>query len=111
MSRLIAAIFCILLLVFATADPAAADQTPTSFVRAILDTPAGVMSFARAKQAVDRSTSIDEAATLAELCGMVAIIHKMLAILPPAEAVTDMEKMKALRAFFYEQASCSLSGR
>lgn len=33
---------------------------------------------------------------------MAATINKMLSTLPPAEAATDMEKMKALRVFIYE---------
>jgi regulator of sirC expression with transglutaminase-like and TPR domain len=62
------------------------------------------MDFARAKLAVDRfvDPAIDEAAALAELDGMMAIIGKMLGTLPPELASTDIEKMKALRAVLYE---------
>jgi len=94
----------LLVLVVAWTASAGEAQSPTAFVRSILDAPASEMSFARAKIVVDRfaGPSVDEAATLAELDGMVVIVNKMLSTLPPAEAATDMEKMKALRAFIYE---------
>lgn len=52
----------------------------------------------------DRLTdpSIDEAAALAELDGMVGTVNKMLSTLLPDEASTDMAKIKALRAFICE---------
>jgi len=94
----------LLLLVFMTAWPAVAAEAPDILVRSILNAPIDEMSFARAKLAVDEfaDSAVDEAATLAELDAMAAIVNKMLSTLPPTEAVTDMEKMKALRAFIYE---------
>jgi regulator of sirC expression with transglutaminase-like and TPR domain len=87
--------------------PAAAaeqQQSPADFVRTVIDASAAEMDFARAKLAVDRfaDPTIDEVATLAELDGMMAVIGKMLGTLPPELASTDIEKMKALRAFLYE---------
>lgn len=62
------------------------------------------MDFARAKLAVDRfiDPAIDETAALAELDRVAATIGKMLGTLPAELASTDLEKMKALRAFLYE---------
>lgn len=94
-----------LLVLLVSALPAIADTVaPAAFVRSILDASVAEMSFARAKLAVDRfaDPSIDEAATLAELDRMAATIRKMLSTLPPAQAATDMETMRALRAFLYE---------
>lgn len=104
MDRLHAGIVYAFLLLFAAAFPAMADPTPADLVRSILDAPVTEMSFGRAKIVVDRFTdpSIDEAVVLAELDGMVATVNKMLSTLPPDAAATDMEKMKALRAFIYE---------
>ena len=92
------------LLIGLAASLAGEAQFPALFVRAILDAPVAEMSFARAKLAVDTFSdpTIDEAAALAELDGMAAAIKEMLSTLPPAEAATDMEKMKALRDFLYE---------
>ncbi|MFD2051740.1 transglutaminase family protein [Mesorhizobium calcicola] len=97
-----------LLLGLTVGRPAAADQLPTSnpatFVRILLDAREGETDFARAKLAVDRfiDPSVDEAAALAEIDGMVATVNKMLGTLPPDAASTSMEKMKALRTFLYE---------
>ncbi|BCH16795.1 transglutaminase family protein [Mesorhizobium sp. L-2-11] len=105
MHRTVAKLGLTLFLVVATWPAIAGEaQSPVTFVRSILNAPASEMSFARTKIAVDRfaDPSINEAATIAELDGMVAIVGKMLSTLPPAEAATDMEKMKALRAFIYE---------
>lgn len=104
MDRLRLGIVCALLFVFAAAYPAMAEPTPAALVRSILDAPVAEMSVARAKLTVDTfaDPGIDQAAVLAELDGMVATINKMLSTLPSAEAATDMEKMKALRAFIYE---------
>lgn len=75
-----------------------------AFVRSIVEMPASRDSFARAKLAVDRfaDPSIDEAAALGALEAMAATVDGMISTLPPAEAKTDMAKMKALRAFIYE---------
>ena len=79
-------------------------RSPADFVQALLDAPAAEMDFARAKLAVDKfvDPSVDEAAALTEIDGMVATVRKMLATLPPEAAATDIEKLKALRAFLYE---------
>lgn len=95
----------LLLLVVVTFPVTAGEaQSPADFVRSVLNAPASEMTLARAKIAVDKlaDPTIDEAATLTELDTMVATIKKMLSTLPPAEAATDMERMKALRAFIYE---------
>ncbi|MER8492432.1 hypothetical protein NKI51_31025 [Mesorhizobium australicum] len=94
-----------MLLSLTVGGTAAADQlpvsNPASFVRTLLESE---IDFARAKLAVDKfiDPSVDEAATLAELDGMVATVNKMLGTLPPESASTSMEKMKALRTFLYE---------
>ncbi|PSJ51077.1 hypothetical protein C7I84_27740 [Mesorhizobium ephedrae] len=79
-------------------------QSSADFVQALLDARADDLGFARAKLAVDKvvDPSIDDAAALAELDRMAATIRKMLAMLPPEPAATDIEKLKALRAFIYE---------
>ena len=104
MDRLRIGIVSALLLVFAAAYPAVADPAPAALVRSLLNTPVSEMSFVRAKLIVDKfaDPSIDDATALSELDRMVTTVNKMLATLPSAEAATDMEKMKALRAFIYE---------
>lgn len=75
-----------------------------AFVRSLLQTPDSETSFAEAKLALDRSVdpSVDVDGTLAELDRMTATVEKMLAMLPPEAAATDLERMKALRAFIYK---------
>ncbi|WP_181167770.1 transglutaminase family protein [Mesorhizobium sp. B2-4-19] len=104
MNRLAARSLFVLMLGVAWACPAISGEAPAIFVRQLLDAPAAELDFAHAKLAVDKfaDPSIDETATLAELDGMAATIHKMLGTLPPEQATTSMEKMKALRAFLYE---------
>jgi regulator of sirC expression with transglutaminase-like and TPR domain len=79
-------------------------KSPIAMVEALLDAPPAAMDFAGAKLAVDKfvDPSVDEAAALAEIDDMAATVRKMLATLPPAATVTDIEKLKALRAFLYE---------
>ncbi|TPN00878.1 hypothetical protein FKO01_50280 [Mesorhizobium sp. B2-3-3] len=104
-TRLIYAFIFALLLGLNVGRPAVADHLPTSnpatFVRSLLESET---DFGRAKLAVDKfiGPSVDEAAVLAEIDGMVATINKMLGTLPPDTASTSMEKMKALRTFLYE---------
>ncbi|WP_292640925.1 transglutaminase family protein [Mesorhizobium sp.] len=73
-------------------------------MRGLLDAPESETDFARAKLAVDKfiDPSVDDAAALAEIDGMVATVNKMLGTLPPDAASASMEKMKALRTFLYE---------
>lgn len=107
-TRLIARFIFALLLGLTVGRPAAADQLRNSnaatFVRSLLDAPGSETDFARAKLTVDKfiDSSVDEAATLAEIESMVVTVNKMLGTLPPEVASTSMEKMKALRTFLYE---------
>lgn len=104
-TRLIYAFIFALLLGLNVGRPAAADQLPTSspatFVRILLESET---DSARAKLAVDKfiDPSVDEAAVLAVIEGMVVTVNKMLANLPLDAASNSMEKMKVLRTFLYE---------
>lgn len=96
---------CVLILLCAPAFAAPATaQAPAALVSSILNAPADKMSFARAKLAVDTfaDPTLDETTALVDLDRMAATVSKMLSSLAPAEAATDMEKMKALRTFIYE---------
>jgi regulator of sirC expression with transglutaminase-like and TPR domain len=99
-----AVLFGIALVSYGRADNILGASAPADFVRNIISASADRLDFAHAKLAVDKfvDPSIDEAAALAEIDGMAATVRKMLATLPPDEAATDMETMKALRAFLYE---------
>jgi regulator of sirC expression with transglutaminase-like and TPR domain len=107
-ARMVASFTFALLLGMAVGRTAEAGQVPTAtpetLVRNLLNTSNGAMDFARVKLAADRfvNPSIDEAAALAEIDGMAATVRKMLATLPPDVAASNMEKIKALRAFLYE---------
>lgn len=78
-------------------------KSPAVFVRGLLDAPAS-QDFARAKLAIDKfvDPSVDVEAALAEIDGMVAIVEKMLATLPPGAASTSAEKFRAIQAFLYQ---------
>jgi len=105
MYRSVRLILAIIFLAFTTSlTKAETIQSEIVLTRSIVDARVGEMGFARAKLAVDKfvDPTVDETATLAELNRMVATINTMLSTLPPVEAATDMEKMKALRTFIYE---------
>lgn len=89
-------------------QPSAAEQvlaaSPAAAVRALLDTPADEMDFARAKLAIGSlmDPGIASERILAEIDRMVSTVKKMLGTLPPEEAATSLAKLKALRAFLYQ---------
>jgi hypothetical protein len=94
--RLIYGFIFALLLGLTVGRPAAADQlaTPATFVRSLLDAPESERDFGRAKVAVDKfiDPSVDDAATLAEINGMVATVNKMLGTLPPDAAFSTRRR-------------------
>jgi regulator of sirC expression with transglutaminase-like and TPR domain len=100
-----------LILVLASICPLMAEQSrvsnpvaPAAFVQTLLKMPSTELDFARAKLAIDAfvDPSLDSAAVLAQIDGMVATVNKMLGTVPPERASTSMEKMKALQAFIYQ---------
>ncbi|WP_054312674.1 transglutaminase family protein [Mesorhizobium sp. 1M-11] len=82
------------------------EQQPDSakLVRDIVDAPAEKLTFTQAKLAVDKfiDPALNEGEVRSEIDEMVVTVRKMLSTLPQEAAATDMEKMKALRAFIYE---------
>lgn len=104
--RLIVVLFMAMMLFLSSLFGATAEEPANSaqLVRNIVDAPAKELSFAQAKLAVDKliDPTLDEKKVGAEIDEMVVTINRMLSTLPPEVAATDMEKMKALRAFIYE---------
>ncbi|MER9614277.1 hypothetical protein [Mesorhizobium sp. M0207] len=109
MTRMAIKLASILLFVLATSSLCNAENAdgvnPAAFARTLVNAANGQADFARAKLAVDRfvDPSINEEAALGEIDAMVVTVNKMLRSLPPDAAPTSMEKMKALRAFLYEE--------